>query len=108
VEQSTAAPKLCRSQACASQEINLVQISYAHTEVYPGESKTNACCTQKRTQVELRRAPRLLVSGHTRSTSTSPCAATTRLQPHALYVNLAMRREYSSPGRTDSTSTTLQ
>jgi hypothetical protein len=44
-----------------------------------------------------RRAPRLLVSGRTRSTSTSPCAATTRLWPHALYVDLAMRRDYSSP-----------
>jgi hypothetical protein len=97
--------QLCRSQACASQEINLVQISYARTEVYPGESKTNACCTQKRTQVELRRAPRLLISGHTRSTSTSPCAATTRLRLHALYVDLAVRRGYSSPGHSGSTST---
>jgi hypothetical protein len=44
-----------------------------------------------------RRAPRLLVSGRTRSTSTSPCAATTCLRPHALYVNLAVRRDYSSP-----------
>jgi hypothetical protein len=43
------------------------------------------------------RAPRLLVSGRTRSTSTSPCAATTRLRPHALYVNLAVRRDFSSP-----------
>jgi hypothetical protein len=43
-----------------------------------------------------RRAPRLLVSGRTRSTSTSPCAATTRLRPHALYVNLVVHREYSS------------
>jgi hypothetical protein len=31
-----------------------------------------------------------------RSTSTSPCAATTRLRPHALYVNLVVHREYSS------------
>jgi hypothetical protein len=29
-------------------------------------------------------------------------------RPHGLYVNLAMRREYSSPGHTDSTSTMLQ
>jgi hypothetical protein len=43
-----------------------------------------------------RRAPRLLVSGRMRSTSTSPCAATTRLRPHALYVNLVVHREYSS------------
>jgi hypothetical protein len=42
------------------------------------------------------RAPRLHVSGRTRSTSTSPCAATTRLWPHALYVDLAERRDYSS------------
>jgi hypothetical protein len=41
-----------------------------------------------------RRAPRPLVSGRTRSTSTSLCAATTRLRPHALYVNLAVRCEY--------------
>jgi hypothetical protein len=41
-------------------------------------------------------APRLLVSGRTRSISTSMCAATTRLRPHMLYVNLVVRREYSS------------
>jgi hypothetical protein len=44
-----------------------------------------------------RRAQQLLVSGGTRSTSTSSCAATTRLRPHALYVDLAVRRNYSSP-----------
>jgi hypothetical protein len=61
-------------------------------------------------------------SGLTGSTSTSPCAATTRLWPHALYADLAVRRDYSSPaaralrpprhaprllvsGRTRSTST---
>jgi hypothetical protein len=43
------------------------------------------------------RAPRILVSGRTRSTSTLPRAATTRLRPHALYVDLAIRRDYSSP-----------
>jgi hypothetical protein len=43
------------------------------------------------------RAPRLPVSGRTRSTSTSSCAATTRLRLHALYVNLVVHREYSSP-----------
>jgi hypothetical protein len=52
-----------------------------------------------------RRASRLLVSGCTRSTSTPPCAAATRLRLHALYVNLAVRRNYSSPGHTCSTST---
>jgi hypothetical protein len=52
-----------------------------------------------------RRAPRLPVSGRMRSTSTSPCAVTTRLRPHALYVNLAVRREHSSPGCSGSTST---
>jgi hypothetical protein len=44
-----------------------------------------------------RRAPRLLVSGRTRSTSTSPCAATTRLRPHALYVDLVVHRGYLPP-----------
>jgi hypothetical protein len=44
-----------------------------------------------------RRAPRQLISGRTRSTSTSPCAAISRLRPHTLYVNLAVHREYSSP-----------
>jgi hypothetical protein len=44
-----------------------------------------------------RRAPRLLVSGRTRSTSTSPGAVTTSLRPHALYVDLAVRRDYSCP-----------
>jgi hypothetical protein len=43
------------------------------------------------------RAPRLLVSGRTRSMSASLCAATTRLRLHALYVNLAVHREHSSP-----------
>jgi hypothetical protein len=42
-------------------------------------------------------APRLLVSGCTRSTSTLPCASTTRLRPHMLYVNLVVHHEYSSP-----------
>jgi hypothetical protein len=46
---------------------------------------------------QLHSAPRLLVSGRTLSTSTSPCAATIRLRPHALYVDLAVRRDYSSP-----------
>jgi short subunit dehydrogenase-like uncharacterized protein len=32
-----------------------------------------------------------------RSTSTSSCPATTRLRPHALYVDLAVCRDYSSP-----------
>jgi hypothetical protein len=45
----------------------------------------------------LRQAPRLLVSGRTRSTSTSTCTATTRLRPHALHLNLTMRCHYSSP-----------
>jgi hypothetical protein len=69
-----------------------------------------------------RRAPRILVSGRTRSTSTLSCTETTRLRPHALYVDLVVRRDYSSPaaralrrprralrllvsGRTRSTST---
>jgi hypothetical protein len=62
--------------------------------------------------------------GRTGSTSASPCAASTRLlaiaalhqlrrasrllvtRPHKLYVSLAVRRGYSSPGRSGSTSTT--
>jgi hypothetical protein len=28
---------------------------------------------------------------------TTPCAATTRLRPHALYINLTVRRDYSFP-----------
>jgi hypothetical protein len=62
--------------------------------------------------------------GRIGSTSASSCAASTRLpatgalhqlrrasrllvtRPHRLYVNLAVRHEYSSPGRSDSTSTT--
>jgi hypothetical protein len=35
------------------------------------------------------------------STSTSPCAATTRLRPHALYVDLPVRRDYPSPAARD-------
>jgi hypothetical protein len=45
------------------------------------------------------RAPRLLISGRARSTSSSPCVATTLLRLHALYVNLVVHRDYSSPGR---------
>jgi hypothetical protein len=62
--------------------------------------------------------------GSTGSTSALSCAATTRdpaaqalpqhcraprllvTRPHRLYVNLAVRREYSSPSRSSSTSTT--
>jgi hypothetical protein len=77
---------------------NLMENCYSHTEKLPQDFKINwLAAHQKRTQVELRGAPRLLVSGRTRSTSTSPCAATTRLLPHALYVDLAVRRNYSSP-----------
>jgi hypothetical protein len=68
-------------------------------------------------------APKYTVNtGQTSFISTLPCAATTRLRPHALYINLTVRREYSSPatcalhrprraprllvsGRTRSTST---
>jgi hypothetical protein len=71
-----------------------------------------------------RRTPRLLAPGRIGSTSTTSCAMTTRLPVaralsqlcHAsrlhvtrlqrLYVNLAVHREYSSPGCSDSTSTT--
>jgi hypothetical protein len=35
------------------------------------------------------------------ATSTLPCAVTTRLRPHALYVNLAVRRDYLSPAARD-------
>jgi hypothetical protein len=77
---------------------NLMENCYSHTEKLPQDFKINwLAAHQKRTQVELRRAPRLLVSGRTRSTSTSSCAATTRLRPHALYVDLAVHRDYSSP-----------
>jgi hypothetical protein len=41
----------------------------------------------------------------TGSTSTLSCAVTTRLRLHALYLSTAMRRDYSSPGHTGSTST---
>jgi hypothetical protein len=66
-----------------------------------GSHKT---CTQVRLHLlqatssrrQLCRAPQLLVSGCTRSTSTSPCAATTRLRLHVLYLNLAVRCDYSS------------
>jgi hypothetical protein len=40
---------------------------------------------------------RLLAPGRMGFTSTSLCAVTTRIRPHALYVNLAVRRDYSSP-----------
>jgi hypothetical protein len=54
----------------------------------------------RRTQLRLRQLRR------TGSTSTSPCTATTRHPAARLYVNLAVRREYSSLGRNGSTSTT--
>jgi hypothetical protein len=113
---------------------NFREFSYTHTKTAPASFKVFACRTREgvheynhvasaaRSLRRPRRAPRLLVSGRTRSTSTSPCAATTRLRPHALYVDLAVRRDYSSPaartlrrprrappllvsGRTRSTST---
>jgi hypothetical protein len=36
-----------------------------------------------------------------------PCAATTRSQPHGLYINYVVCCDYSSPGRIGSASTTL-
>jgi hypothetical protein len=45
---------------------------------------------------QIRRAPRLLVSSRTRSTSASSCAVSTRLRPRALCVDLAVRRDCSS------------
>jgi hypothetical protein len=88
---------------------NFREFSYTHTKTAPASFKVFACRTREgvheynhvasaaRSLRRPRRAPRLLVSGRTRSTSTSPCAATTRLRPHALYVDLAVRRDYSSP-----------
>jgi hypothetical protein len=38
-----------------------------------------------------------LSTQHMYTSTTTPCAATTRLRPHALYVDLAVRRDYSSP-----------
>jgi hypothetical protein len=40
------------------------------------------------------------------STSTTSCTVTTRLHPQWLYINDAVRCEYSSPGRSGFTSTT--
>jgi hypothetical protein len=37
-----------------------------------------------------------LSSGRTRSMSTSPCTATTRLRLHVLYLNLVVRCDYSA------------
>jgi hypothetical protein len=76
--------------------------SQAHMKGYQGSIKINVVrrdysSLAARALRRPRRAPRLLVSGRTRSTSTLPCAATTRLRPHALYVNLVVHREYSSP-----------
>jgi hypothetical protein len=48
-----------------------------------------ACCPVALALLQLRRALQLLVTG-----------------PHSLYVNLVVRREYSSPGHSGSTSTT--
>jgi hypothetical protein len=89
----------------------------AHMETAPASFKDFAC----RTREDVRKynyvasgcssatsaMPCAATTCHsaTGSTSTSPCAVTTRLQPHALYVNLAVRRDYLSPGRTCSTST---
>jgi hypothetical protein len=52
----------------------------AHGEAPTRFQDQLACCTPK-----------------TYASRTTPCAATTRLRPHALYVNLAVGRNYSSP-----------
>jgi hypothetical protein len=110
----------CISNQCSKQ--NFGALCYVHTRAAPqslqaqhllytrrshggkqqvlSTSRFFASCTRQDSAQALhqpRRAPRLLVSGRTRSTSTSPCVATTRLRLHALYVNLVVHREYSSP-----------
>jgi hypothetical protein len=126
--------KIKHNKCLCGHTINFEQLCYTHTNELPGSFKISAWLTQAPytsttspilTALALLqpcRAPRLLVSCCTRSTSTSPCAATTRFWLHALYVNLAVRRDYSSPaaralrrprraprllvsGRTRSTST---
>jgi hypothetical protein len=62
----------------------ILRLCYPHTETSQ-EARTRfqdqlACCTPK-----------------TYASRTTSCAATTRLRPHALYVDLAVRRDYSSP-----------
>jgi hypothetical protein len=83
----------------------------------PANFKDFAC----RTREDVREY-NYVASGCSSATSAVPCAATTRLRPHALYVDLTVRRDYPSPaaralrrphraprlpvsGRTRSTST---
>jgi hypothetical protein len=81
-------------------KINAMHRNYSSCGCTDSTLPTSCATTTRhpatRTLHQPRRAPRLLVSGRTRSTSTSPCAATTRLRPHAHYVDLAVHREYSS------------
>jgi hypothetical protein len=59
-------------------------IQYNYTDMH----QRSTCCLVTSALHQLRRAPRLLVT-----------------RPHRLYVSLAVRREYSSPGHIGSTST---
>jgi hypothetical protein len=91
----------CDSATCTHQK--LPRILQVPCSMHPEDI---LLVTRPRALRQPRRALRLLVSDCTCSTSTLPCAATTRLQPHRLYVSLTVCREYSSLGRSGSTSTT--
>jgi hypothetical protein len=58
----------------------------------PANFKDFAC----RTREDVREY-NYVASGCSSATSAVPCAATTRLRPHALYVDLTVRRDYPSP-----------
>jgi hypothetical protein len=84
-------------------------LEFSCTHMGPGSSKiqTFACCTR-----ETYMSTTTLCAATTRHSAArdprQPCRAPRLLvtRPHGLYLNCAARRNYSSPGRTGSTSTT--
>jgi hypothetical protein len=104
-----------KSTTKAIQDHHLVHTEHAHKMYARPSASTSGCINMSTTTSS---------PGSTSSTSAPPCAATTRdpaarvlpqhcraprllvTRPHRLYVNLAVRREYSSSCRSGSTSTT--
>jgi hypothetical protein len=76
------------THACVVRNFNLVRLSYMHTPEATKDSPSSLL------HASGRHSTRHSATG---STSTSPCAATTRLRLHVLYLNLAVRCDYSAP-----------
>jgi hypothetical protein len=73
-------------------QFGAMALCYNYTEIAPNRFKIFTWITQ-----DVYASTTTSTSGYIKSSSIVPCAATTRLRLHALYINLAVRRDYSSP-----------